>query len=227
MTFTELWVITFPLPERFIQQGYTWLDDTERARADALIDPTVRNRFIACRAVLRQKLAMYMKCKPADLGVSYGDAGKPMIAGSPKSFNITHSGDYGVIAISDATAVGVDIELKKSRRNLAGMGRLVFHPDEMTALDGAEGDRKISVFFDIWVRKEAVVKMFGDSVFQSRNILVLPALTAPGTISISRRGDCWVLPVKISSQYSGAVAIASTDPERVPITRVREWTPPD
>ena len=68
-------------------------------------------------------------------------------------FNVSHSGQYWAMALSDEGEVGVDIERRRDMR--PQMARRILMRDE----DALEGELLRS-----WVLKEAYVKMLGDGL---------------------------------------------------------------
>ncbi len=150
--------------------------------------------------------------------------GKPLIHRCPVSFNLAHSGDLALVAVSKAPRVGIDIETLSAKHNLTAIARHVFHPTEIALLNGKESDARAQFFFEMWVRKEAVVKLLGQSVFQSRDLMVADTMGKGGRVPLPGETDtsAWILPVKVSSRYVAAVAIES-HLDRIPKVRVHEW----
>ena len=90
--------------------------------------------------------------------VLYNEAGKPYIP--ERHFNISHSGDYVVIAEAD-TAVGVDIE--KIGTVEGDWVKAALSPDEYKCMmEKASGDKTAAYwFYLLWTRKESLVKCEG------------------------------------------------------------------
>lgn len=89
-----------------------------------------------------------------------GEHGKPFIVDSaiPVFFNLSHSGDYIVCAISDSE-VGIDIEkVTTARMNVA---RRFFHPAELWELETATAEHLDDLFFTYWAVKESYLKYIG------------------------------------------------------------------
>lgn len=114
----------------------------------------------AGRALLIQALS------PAPLPeIVYGKHGKPgFAAGYPVWFNISHSGDDIVLLLSDEGEVGCDIEVVRPRKNRQRIADAVFSPNEQALL--AEADDKLTTFWQIWTRKEAMLKQAGAQIWQ-------------------------------------------------------------
>lgn len=82
--------------------------------------------------------------------------GKPR-ARSGVCFNLSHSGDWVLLAVSDRE-IGCDIE-KIRLTNTLRLGKTVFTDAEMDALR-ASFDR-LGTFFTFWTKKEALLKCMG------------------------------------------------------------------
>lgn len=82
------------------------------------------------------------------------DMGKPYLENYPLHFNVSHSGDYLAIAVSE-NSVGVDIQEPKYIKD--GMFRKVVQPEE----EGLIGEKKERDFLRLWTLKESFVKAEG------------------------------------------------------------------
>jgi 4'-phosphopantetheinyl transferase len=87
---------------------------------------------------------------------AHGKRGKPHLP-DRRPFNITHAGDYAVLALS-RSAVGVDIERIRDI-DWKRVSARFFHPDEQAFL--AKANDPESTFFTIWTLKEAYLKAEG------------------------------------------------------------------
>lgn len=98
---------------------------------------------------------------------TYGEKGKPMLKGSlDKFFNISHSGDWVVCAISDKE-VGIDIELlKRARLNIANR---FFTSNEISLLNTLKGKVQDKQFFTLWTAKESYLKYLGTGLTKALN----------------------------------------------------------
>lgn len=89
--------------------------------------------------------------------IKLGEKGKPY-AENGRNFNISHSGDYVIIVLSDFE-VGCDVEVMREV-DFERMGKIVFHENERKILSGS-ADKK-EYFFELWTRKEAFIKCLGE-----------------------------------------------------------------
>ncbi len=100
----------------------------------------------------------------------FGKYKKPRYEGKPE-FNLSHAGDYAVLATSPAP-VGVDIEQIREE-DILSLGKGFLTEPEYLLLEQA-GD-KCALFFDLWTRKESYLKMLGAGLqLNPKTVQVLP-----------------------------------------------------
>ncbi|RDV10384.1 hypothetical protein DXT99_26395 [Pontibacter diazotrophicus] len=75
-------------------------------------------------------------------------------------FNIAHSGDYIVCAISKTVKVGIDVE--KIRPTILHDFRTQFTTDEWSEI--TTSDDTLKAFYTLWTQKEATIKAFGEGL---------------------------------------------------------------
>ena len=88
--------------------------------------------------------------------IERGSRGKPSLPNA-KPYNLSHSGDYAVLAVSSGS-VGVDLEQIRPIDWKLISARF-FHPLERTLLE--QSADPLSVFFSIWTLKESYLKAEG------------------------------------------------------------------
>jgi 4'-phosphopantetheinyl transferase len=135
------------------------LSVSEKARADKLIDPIIRNYFSAARASLRWLLAQYLDLSPEEVVIQYASGGKPFVPGV--YFNVSHSRDRALIAITKSCSVGVDLEFIDPDVSYWQVAELAFTPQERQALAAISGEEQRQVFYQMWTSKEAFLKAHG------------------------------------------------------------------
>lgn len=89
--------------------------------------------------------------------IKLNEYGKPYCDGV--YFNLSHSGDYVILAISDGTEVGCDIEYMK-QADYMRLGKVVYTENELAALTSSE-DMRLK-FYEFWTKKEAFMKCIGE-----------------------------------------------------------------
>ena len=108
-------------------------------------------------------LLFYRFGKGYEKRLSYNSYGKPLMDGKGK-FNLSHSGDLVVLAVSDEMAavsdeaVGVDVQ-RQEPGDLLEMAKISFHPAEQRFL--ASGKNQRERFYSIWTLKESYMKAVG------------------------------------------------------------------
>src|SRR5829696_1456599 len=108
----QVWLVRANLPKPQVSRLAAVLDNDERERADAMLLPLQRQRFVVAHGALRLILARQLTLAPAEIVWQRGTNGKPQLvgAGTGLQVNLSHSGDLAVVALAGARAVGVDIE---------------------------------------------------------------------------------------------------------------------
>lgn len=122
---------------------------------------------------LQQVLSKELNVSMEKICYRYGENGKPEIdwkameeghfkTGEPEKnvyFNMSHSGNYVVIAVADVE-VGIDIEHKA--KNHVSVANRFFCKQEYERILDAEGEEEQKkCFLEIWTKKEAYVKLTG------------------------------------------------------------------
>jgi 4'-phosphopantetheinyl transferase len=141
------------------------LTDDERKRADRFAFDQHRRRFTVGRGCLRTILGQYTGIEPARIRLYHNDYGKPALdddqGGQWLRFNVSHSGELALYALTRAREVGVDLET--IRPDFAGedIAKRFFAPAEVAALRGVPAEQRCQAFFACWTRKEAYIKARG------------------------------------------------------------------
>ena len=146
-------------------EALTSLDEEERSRWQRFQSPVAQRRYVLCRAALRAILCCQIGCGNESLAFEAAKHGKPfaLVNGLPASisFNVSHSGNHGLIAVASKGRLGVDVEERAPRRNLENLIEGVFSPREKAELESLHGCQKLHEFFRFWTIKEALVKAHG------------------------------------------------------------------
>ncbi len=191
----DLTIVDLDRGEEEVLQHRTLLAPDELERADRFVFPKDRRKFTVARASLRTVLGARLGVDPAGLRFRYEEHGKPVLLDHPLVFNLSHSGERAVIAISSGPRVGVDVEAARTELDHAGVARYTYSPAEVQAYFGLPPELQIRGFFRCWTSKEAFVKTLGlgfsfplhdfDVEVDPRRPGAILALRAPGL----RRGD--------------------------------------
>lgn len=90
--------------------------------------------------------------------------GKPYLKDSSVQFNISHSGDWVVLAFGDIE-VGIDVELLRPVNYR--VATRFFSKEENSLLEQLNGTEKLKLFFDFWTLKESYLKLLGTGLTKS------------------------------------------------------------
>lgn len=137
------------------------LSNDEISRFSVISHNEARCHFLRSRTSLRLILASYLRCNAADIVFRYNDNGKPEIsfpASPPLRFNLSHSGDYCLLAVAAENEVGVDVEQVQTARDYLALAHRFYTQSEFHLLQNTDDE---SLFYKIWVLKEASVKARG------------------------------------------------------------------
>ena len=98
-----------------------------------------------------------------DLKMYYSENGKPYLQDYSLYFNLSHSGNYAVCAVSPRE-VGVDIQEQK-QVNLERLAKRFFSEEEQSFLKACANEKEqCKLFYQLWTRKEAYGKLTGEGI---------------------------------------------------------------
>ncbi|MCY3956051.1 MAG: 4'-phosphopantetheinyl transferase superfamily protein [Nitrospira sp.] len=193
----------------------------EQERAQRFKSSQHRRRFTAARGILRDILARYLRQSPRDIHVESGPFGKPFLqdpAGQSLHFNVSHSRQWAVYAVSRDLEVGIDLEEDRDSLDYAGLAERICSADELITFQKLPQAEQRTAFFRCWTRKEAFVKALGHGFsFPLQNVTVTFTSDDPprilnlqrnlsGTGSPSEDWSLFNLP--LGQGFLGALAVA-------------------
>jgi 4'-phosphopantetheinyl transferase len=144
----------------------------ERDKADRFRREADRQTSIIARGALRVLLAGYSGTPASEIEFAYSENGKPHVADSAVEFNVSHSGDWVVLAFGCQRSIGVDIEQIKRSMGVSAIAARYYSPLEKEWVDKSDDPHK--VFFQLWARKEAHVKACGSTLFSELKRFTVP-----------------------------------------------------
>lgn len=161
----HIWRMDLTNSKQPLEGYYQQLSPDEQARADRFYFPRHRRRFILARYALRTSLSQY-DTRPAHAWqFHYGEQGKPEIALAQNTlqlqFNVSHSHEMALIAVTQQHAVGVDVEYCLRERHGLDLAKRFFANAEYKALAALPTSQQADAFFQIWTGKEAFIKAIG------------------------------------------------------------------
>lgn len=136
--------------------------EVEWARAWQFRFARDRHRYLCAHSAVRDLLARHIGCGINDLAFGCGEFGKPFLVSAPTlSFNLSHSNDHGLFAISQSGEIGVDIEVLHDLPDVLSLANVHFTQGERDELARVPADQRHRAFLTCWTRKEACLKALG------------------------------------------------------------------
>ena len=155
-----------------------YLDGAERQRCSLFVYPAPRRQFILSRAALRVLLAAELGCSNDELTFETLPRGKPLavVGGQPApiSFNLSHSGGHGLVAVAPSGRLGVDIEERTPHRRMDLLARAALGPEELAEFGTRHGNDRLELFFRLWTMKEALLKAHGEGLVLDPTAFEIP-----------------------------------------------------
>jgi 4'-phosphopantetheinyl transferase len=190
-------VLIVPIPLDTTPGDPAALSDEERVRLSRMRSAAKRREFLVGRSSMRRVLGALTATPAHEVVLRTGDHGKPAIEGAPLHFNLSHSADRAVLAVSTAGALGIDIEAVAPRRPFARLARRFFAGSEIEWFEAhAPADRR-AAFYRMWTLKEAYLKALGTGLSVSSRAFEVavegdsvelasppPGVTAPGSLRL-------------------------------------------
>ena len=143
-----------------------WLTETELKKFQRYQFDRHRKQLLLGRVLMRVALSSYDRSvAPASWNFIHNDYGKPEISKEQNStslyFNLSHSVEKVVLAVSRLKDIGIDVECTRKSRRIAAISQRYFSDKEAEELLILSEDQKQSRFYDLWTLKEAYIKACG------------------------------------------------------------------
>jgi 4'-phosphopantetheinyl transferase len=162
------------------------LSEDEIARANRFRFEADRIRWTRARSSLRLILSRYAGDDPSSLAFIYGAHGKPaLLPFSDVEFNLSHAGDWALVAVTRAIPVGVDIERIRDQVDMAAL---------LLRLGETGLPETTPELYQRWTRREAESKAAGGALFDK------PA------------GNICTADLKAPAGYAASVALVGWEP---------------
>jgi 4'-phosphopantetheinyl transferase len=138
------------------------LSETERERMGRYRSIDAAGRYVITRALVRRVLGERLGLNPREVDVRVTDLGKPVVS-ADMHFNVSHSGDLILMALSADRAVGIDVERRRHvERAGALIARWLTPAEQGSVRDLVTGGMSESdAFLRVWSGKEARLKAIG------------------------------------------------------------------
>jgi 4'-phosphopantetheinyl transferase len=145
--------------ERFTRE---YLSADEAAHLHQYRSREAAERYVVTRSLVRLVLSERLDIPAREIRVSRTDTGKPVVTENIH-FNVTHSGDLVLMALSEQRAVGVDVERKRDVARVEALMHRWLTERERHDCDDLtlRGVTSSDAFLRVWSLKEARLKALG------------------------------------------------------------------
>jgi 4'-phosphopantetheinyl transferase len=195
------------------------LSRDEIARAERLKKKHDQRRYLLARSVLRALLSNHAQNPAEQLQFQYGAYGKPYVDPNrcDVQFNVSHSSDLILIALTKSASVGVDVERIEPDTDVASLSKRFFTEAEQLQLSGVSQSQQGEEFFKIWTKKEAYLKARGTGFSQHFTNISAPSQS-------DETGFWSVFNIPSDPQYAAALAIHFQSPVTLASVQFFHWS---
>jgi 4'-phosphopantetheinyl transferase len=158
------------------------LSDSEIEKANRIFSLTDKERYLASKYFLRTILSQWVDATPNQVDFITHEHKKPTVKGV--EFNISHTGEYIVIAVSPEV-IGIDLEYINQSFDFGSLLDITFIKEEIEFIGNEPIDS--AKFYTLWTRKEAVLKASGEGASNNLHLIACLAKT------VSRRNTTFSL----------------------------------
>jgi 4'-phosphopantetheinyl transferase len=194
------------------------LSSSEIAAADRFVFERHRVAYRFAHMALRSILSNYVDRAPDELRFGQNSFGKPfLIDGDERNnevqFNMSHSGQVVVVAVTRGRHIGVDVEMMRPLKDYASIARLNFTAEERAWIESAPSESQQNAFFKSWARKEAVIKAVGKGLSMPLNTFDASILSGELGRRLTLLAEApdvkswWLVDLTAPEGYAGAVVV--------------------
>ncbi len=194
------------------------LTDEEQSRMQQFRKLEKQRQFVVARVALRLILnALLRKPSARDIVFALSETNKPFLQHNTQNiqFNLSHSGNVILIAVTRSRQCGVDIEVVNTGRDVVKLAEYYFHKEEYAALRHSEQSPDVMLFYKLWTLKEAFVKadgrgmaIPGDGYYFQKTDSATPQLMITPAVNANQN---WLFRhFFYCNEYSAALAVEKT-----------------
>lgn len=139
----------------------SWLNPDELQRYQRFLRFERQRQFLIGRILLRFALGNLLDVSPSFISLSERPDRAPLLnlEGHAPGFSLSHSGPWIACAVSEQSALGLDIELLDDTRDFVALAEQSFDATECAMLKEKEAAARVAQFYTLWSTKEARYKL--------------------------------------------------------------------
>jgi 4'-phosphopantetheinyl transferase len=206
----HIYAASLQLPSEQLSVLFPLMSQDEQERALRFHFTLHQQRFIAAHGILRLILSWYLDVAPETIVFGYSDHHKPFLLNNALNihFNLSHSEDYALYAVTRVGEIGVDVEKIRPDDDKADVAQRFFSASEKSALFALPGEEQTTAFYRLWSGKEAIIKASGKGLSQPLASFSVSFNLQPELIHVD--GKKWHLyPFDIHPEFASACALAA------------------
>ena len=173
----------------------------------------LRRRYIVAHGVVRKLLGGCLQRSAKELEFEFSTRGKPRLKNADVEFNLAHSDELGLLAVTRGTVVGVDVERIRPMPDGLDIAKRFFSAREVADFEPVVAEARDRAFFNLWTRKEAWLKATGDGIAESlskveftfREGETVRVIAIGGDVNAAKQWSLFAL--EPTTGYTGALAI--------------------
>lgn len=145
-----------------------YLSSEEIMRSKQFRNKIDSDRFIVGRAMVKHMAAKILNKDIQSLEIMYSETNKPIFDNEINfQFNLSHSGNYVVLAICKRCDIGIDIEYCNNDFRFRPILDYCMSQKEQFVI--IQDENPLNAFLMYWTRKEAILKATGVGILESLN----------------------------------------------------------
>jgi 4'-phosphopantetheinyl transferase len=211
----QLWRIDLEETADLIGPYSSFLSDEEQTKSKRYRIGRPRDHFAIGRACLRILLGNERRTDPSTIAITKGPHGKPEALGAGIAFNVAHSNDTILIALSRNGPLGVDVEYLDPATDIMEVSQANFTENESASLSAISNpDARLRTFYTYWTRKEAITKADGRGLLlplNSFDIALDSMAHHPIDVGDNEKNRFFLSDLDVGSDAVGALAMQSPD----------------
>jgi len=213
----HIWRISLDIAKYDLKGLRQYLSMPECAKAARFHFDEDQQRYIIGRGMVRLLLGQYLHIPPSQLEICHGQYGKPFL--DPKcnsmtiSFNVSHSSNIMLCAISSDRQIGIDIEYISPDIDVYELADRFFSTQEAALLKSLPAEERLESFYAFWTIKEAYLKAIGIGVANGLDSVDVPYSVVESLV-LGRKGktetrwrNWWLKVLRPGPGYIASVAV--------------------
>ena len=209
----HLYTIALPIDNDGEDVVNDCISEAEKERGKRYRSETAARTYIQSHYILRIILSKYLNCKPCDIEFYFSARGKPFLAGIRNLFfSISYRQDYLLVAVSDNSVTGCDLEKILKPENTDDFLNIYFADDEIMYINSYSTEKdRLNAMYQLWTMKEAFAKAAGNGIEEKlKNMSFLSFLSEPVNKLLFDHDRIWHIESwKVNAEHVASFAVES------------------